>query len=102
MTTALNLVAKALKTFVPVIYNDNGTTTNISPKPQILWGKSVEENCFSVYETLMSNLSQIQNTSRIQILYKHKEKVVNMGMIEASNVIRDLKTHLIANDESYN
>ena len=94
MTTALNIVGKALKTFIPVYYNDNGTTTPLNPKPKVYWGKALEEQAFYVYETLLSNLSQIQNTSRIQILYKHKELKLGMGMIEASEIIRSLKTHL--------
>ena len=34
------------------------------------------------------------NKSRLQILYKHKDRSLGMGMIESANVIRDLKKHL--------
>lgn len=78
--SALNEVAKLLKTFTP--------TT------KIFWGKEREEQGFYVYETFLKNTTQSQNTSRIQVLYKHKEKSLGMGMIESSEIIRNLKTHL--------
>lgn len=78
--SALNEVAKLLKTFTP--------TTKVN------WGKEKEEQGFYVFETLLSNTTQIQNTSRIQVLYKHKATDISKGMLEASEIIRSLKTHL--------
>ena len=105
--SALNNLGKALKTFTPVYHNDDGTTTPVlvlatSKKPLIYWGKEKEEHAFYVFETLSSNESQIGNNSRLQILYKHKEKTLGMGMIEARNVIKDLKEFLDNNEISYN
>ena len=78
--SALNEVAKLLKTFTP--------TTKVN------WGKEKEEQGFYVFENYLKNTTQIQNTSSIKVIYKHKELKLGMGMIEASEIIRSLKNHL--------
>lgn len=95
-------LGKLINNFTPYNYDlitDNKTP--ITPKPKYYFGKLKEEQAFYIFETLSKDLTQCENMTRLQVIYKHKEKSAGFGMVEARNVIKDLKNYLLDNGFSY-
>lgn len=95
-------LGKLINNFTPYNYDlitDNKTP--ITPKPKYYFGKLKEEQAFYIFETVAKGLNQTKGMTRLQVIYKHKEKSAGFGMTEARNVIKDLKDYLEIQGFSY-